>query len=129
MHTLRDRHARPTMDHQRRIAQSLDCTDAIFVQSIAAFLLKMHVANRDRHGINTGFTCELRGFLRVGPGRRLAAIIADKTDLALARNTSAVASSVIRAVSAMLSASGLREPSNIKLVKPLSSASWHSSNV
>jgi hypothetical protein len=68
------------------IAQCLDGADALFVQPIIAFLLKVHIADRDRHGINTSLTGKLRGFLRVGTSRRFAAIIANKANLTLAGN-------------------------------------------
>jgi hypothetical protein len=69
------------------------------------------------------FRGQTRGRLRVGAGRGLAAGIADKTDLALAGNAGLMRQfGDPRGLGDVL-ASGLREPSNISEVKPLSSAS------
>ena len=72
------------MDDQRHIGHGFDRADAFLVEPALAFLLQMHIADRDRHRIDAGFAGEPRRLVGVGAGRRRAAIIADKADLALA---------------------------------------------
>jgi hypothetical protein len=107
------------VDDQRHLGQGFDRADAGLVQPAFLVLLQMHIADRDRHRVDTAVHGQTRGFLRIGAGGILAAGIADKADLPLAGNACGLwAISAICAVSAMFWSSGLREPSNISEVKP-----------